>query len=120
MVVGIDFNGNRILLGYRRIIKMLIIIVVIYVVVEFLIGVVLLVLGFQYLESYFFYFLLYFYVGDFLDIFIVINGSVNLIVYVIMSRQYRLEFKRIVLGRFVKKYVVMEIVEIGYINDINN
>lgn len=46
MVVGIDFNGNRILLGYRRIIKMLIIIVIIYVVVEFLIGVVLLVLGF--------------------------------------------------------------------------
>lgn len=120
MAAGIDSNGNRISSGYRRTTKMLIIIVVIYVAAELPIGVVSLVSGLQYSESHFFYFLLYSYVGDLLDTLTVINGSVNLIVYVTMSRQYRLEFKRTVLGRFVKKYAVTETVETGYTNDTNN
>lgn len=120
MAAGIDSNENRISSGYSRTTKMLIIIVVIYVVTELPIGAISFVSGLQYSESHFFYFLLYSYVGDLLDTLTVINGSVNLIVYVTMSRQYRLGFKRTVLGRYVKKYAVTETVETGYTNDTNN
>lgn len=116
---GTASNEKRISSGYSRTTKMLIIIVVIYVVTELPIGVVSFVSGLQYSESHFFYFLLYSYVGDLLDTLTVINGSVNLIVYVTMSKQYRLEFKKAVLGRLVKRYAVTETSGTAYTNDTN-
>jgi hypothetical protein len=105
---AIGNDVGRIPSGYYRTTVMLVIVVLIYVLTELPIGIMSFVSGLQYTESHFFYFLLYSYVGDLLDTLTVINGTVNLVVYYTMSRQYRNEFKRTILGIFFKRFAEFE------------
>ncbi|XP_061184732.1 G-protein coupled receptor dmsr-1-like [Saccostrea echinata] len=105
--------NKRMSSGYIRTTVMLMIIVFIYVLTELPIGIVSFISGLKHSESHFFYFLLYSYVGDLLDTLTVINGTVNFIVYVILCKQYRTEFKRTILGRFVKRYTLKKDTGVG-------
>lgn len=66
-------------------IKMFIVIVFIYVFIEFFIGIMFFIFGFYGDDGYFFYFFLFLGVGDLFDLCILINSSVNIFVYIYLS-----------------------------------
>lgn len=111
---------RRIPSGYYRTTVMLVVVVLIYVLTELPIGIVSFVSGLRYTESHFFYFLLYSYVGDLLDTLTVINGTVNLVVYYTMSRQYRIEFKITILGKFFKRFADFETTGVSSTDNTKN
>ncbi|KAK3100789.1 hypothetical protein FSP39_025377 [Pinctada imbricata] len=90
--------------GYTRTTVMLLIIVLIYVITELPIGITSFFSGLEATESHFFYFLLYSYVGDLIDLLACANGTINFFVYYTISRQFRTTFRKVFFSRFFRKY----------------
>ena len=85
--------------GYNRTTIMLLAIVFIYMATEVPIAITSFVAGLEGGESHFFYFLLYSYIGDILDLIALLNGTSNFFVYCALSRQFRKTFTKIFFGK---------------------
>lgn len=79
------YNVN-IIIGYGWISIMFVVIVLIYILMELLVGIMVFLFGIEGGESYFFYFLLYFYVGDIIDMIVFFNVILNFFVYFCISK----------------------------------
>lgn len=76
----------NIIIGYGWISIMFVVIVLIYILMELLVGIMVFLFGIEGGESYFFYFLLYFYVGDIIDMIVFFNVILNFFVYFCISK----------------------------------
>lgn len=76
----------NIIIGYGWISIMFVVIVLIYILMELLVGIMVFLFGIEGGESYFFYFLLYFYVGDIFDMIVFFNVILNFFVYFCISK----------------------------------
>ncbi|XP_048777585.1 G-protein coupled receptor dmsr-1-like [Ostrea edulis] len=74
---------------YRRSTLMLIMIVTIYFLTELPVGIMAFLSGLKGGESHFFYFLLYSYVGDMIDLIALLNSCLNFFVYIAMCSKFR-------------------------------
>ena len=90
--------------GYNRTTIMLLAIVFIYMATEVPIAITSFVAGLEGGESHFFYFLLYSYIGDLIDLIALLNGTLNFFVYYGLSKQFRETFTKVFFGKLCKKY----------------
>lgn len=110
-IIGFDSQVNN-YRGYSYIIVMFIIIGFIYVFMEFFIGILVFIFGLQGGESYYFYFMLYFEVGDILDLLMFLNVIVNFGVYYVLSNQFRVVCRKIFFReKVLDVYCVFDILE---------
>jgi hypothetical protein len=94
--------------GYGRTTVMLVVIVLIYILMELPVGIMAFLSGIEGGESHFFYFLLYSYVGDIIDMTVLINGTLNFVVYFCISKQFRSVLKALTLKKVAKIYEVSD------------
>lgn len=96
----------NIIIGYGWISIMFVVIVLIYILMELLVGIMVFLFGIEGGESYFFYFLLYFYVGDIIDMIVFFNVILNFFVYFCISKQYCVVLKVFIWNKFFKIYEI--------------
>lgn len=96
----------NIIIGYGWISIMFVVIVLIYILMELLVGIMVFLFGIEGGESYFFYFLLYFYVGDIFDMIVFFNVILNFFVYFCISKQYCVVLKVFIWNKFFKIYEI--------------
>lgn len=96
----------NIIIGYGWISIMFVVIVLIYILMELLVGIMVFLFGIEGGESYFFYFLLYFYVGDIIDMIVFFNVILNFFVYFCISKQYCVVLKVFIWNKFIKIYEI--------------
>lgn len=96
----------NIIIGYGWISIMFVVIVLIYILMELLVGIMVFLFGIEGGESYFFYFLLYFYVGDIIDMIVFFNVILNFFVYFCISKQYCVVLKVFIWIKFFKIYEI--------------
>lgn len=92
--------------GYGRTTVMLVVIVLIYILMELPVGIMAFMSGIEGGESHFFYFLLYSYIGDIIDMTVLVNATLNFFVYFCISKQYRAVLKALVLSKISMVYEV--------------
>uniref|UniRef100_A0A8W8LED8 G-protein coupled receptors family 1 profile domain-containing protein n=1 Tax=Magallana gigas TaxID=29159 RepID=A0A8W8LED8_MAGGI len=85
---------------------MLVVIVLIYILMELPVGIMAFLSGIEGGESHFFYFLLYSYVGDIIDMTVLLNATLNFFVYFCISKQYRAVLKALIRNKFSKIYEI--------------
>ena len=107
-MVNESFKTNNNSTGYNRTTIMLLAIVFLYMVTEVPIAITSFVAGLEGGESHFFYFLLYSYIGDLVDLIALLNGTLNFFVYFGFSRQYRRTFIRLFFGKHCIHYSMRE------------
>ncbi|XP_048777705.1 G-protein coupled receptor dmsr-1-like [Ostrea edulis] len=94
--------------GYGRTTIMLVVIVLIYILMELPVGIMAFLSGIEGGESHFFYFLLYSYVGDIIDMTVLINGTLNFVVYFCISKQFRSVLKALIRNKVAKIYEISD------------
>ncbi|XP_062618772.1 G-protein coupled receptor dmsr-1-like [Saccostrea cucullata] len=87
------FQRTKMKIGYRRTTIMLVVIVLIYVLMEFPVGIMAIFSAIEDGENHYFYFLLYSHAGDIVDMTGLLNATLNFAVYFCINKQFRTVLK---------------------------